>query len=179
MTRRASPRTLGIAALTCALLVAPRGVTAQEGGCTVGSGSACSIDVSLRVDIPSVVSLSLSDASLVIPSPILTSGADGVTVQGPTAIVSANTEWQLLISTATATWRSDSENRRAKPASDLTWSTTRFGPFMPMSPSPAVMLGGGPGGNRPVPTWLRALFDAARDGPGRYEITVSYTIIAP
>lgn len=172
-------RTLGIALLVCWVLAAPGGMRAQDAGCTVGSGTTCALDLTLRLETSSVISLTLSDAFLALPSPPLARGTQGVTVQGPTAYVSANTDWQLLIATATATWRGDGATSRAKPASDLRWSTAAPGPFTPMSQSPAMIARGGPGGRTPVPTWFGAVFDPARDGPGQYEITVNYTIVAP
>ena len=179
MSDRVRGLALGIAALAMAMSASPRLAHAQDAGCTVGAGSVCSVDVTLRLDTWSVVSLDLSEANIVLPPPTLQRGTAGVIVSGPTAFVSANTEWQLLIATATASWSGGGAVGRPKPAADLQWSSTAVGPFAAMSQSPTLIATGAPGARHAVPTWFRALFDPERDGPGRYEITVNFTIVAP
>jgi hypothetical protein len=126
----------------------------------------------------SALTLSVSRADVGLPLPELTSREHFVAEPGPTAIVSSNTGWQLMVSTSTNTWTSGTSTSD-KPASDLQWSLTPDGPFVPFSTVPAAVATGGRSDRYPVPIFLRASLDVAKDRPGSYAITVNFTIVAP
>lgn len=167
-----------VAAFTVILALCAPPLAAQDATCTVATSGSCAVDLTVRMSTASALTLAVTRQDVGLPVPALTSGEHFVAEPGPTAVVSANTGWQLMVSTSTNMWTTGASTSD-KPASDLQWSLTPDGPFVPFSTVPAAVATGGRSDRYAVPVFLRASVDVARDRPGSYAITVNFTIVAP
>jgi len=167
---------LGLGAVG-ALLLFP--VTANAQSC---SGNPCSVNNLVQVNVPTILRLSLSAATTVLPAATEANFDAGFQdAAGPTATVKSNRPWNLQVNAQAATWTGTNGGRANKPAGDLQWSTSGGAPFTALTTTAVNMYGAsqGAGGNQATNVTHRVLWSYTDDTPGDYEITVVYTVTAP
>ncbi|MGH9258669.1 MAG: hypothetical protein ACRD08_02045 [Acidimicrobiales bacterium] len=167
---------LALGAVAALLLLAP-GANAQS--CT---GNPCSVDNLVQVNVPTILRLTLSAATTVLPQPGETEFSAGFQdAAGPSATVRANRPWNLQVNGQAATWTGSNGGRANKPVGDLQWSTTGGAPFAALTTTAANVFGTSQaaGGNQVTNFTYHVLWSYTPDTPGDYELTVRYTVTAP
>jgi hypothetical protein len=96
---------------------------------------------------------------------------------GPTFTVSANRNYKVQISAATAAFAGP----YAKPAGDLLWSNTNGSGYVALSQTPADMVAAGTPttASAPVGVFYSTKYNITNDVPGSYSIDVKFTLVAP
>lgn len=145
----------------------------------------CTVNTSASLVIGDVISLTLSATNTVLTPPTANDYDAGfVANTGPTATVRGNRPWQLLISSATATWTAANTEpgvsaRANKPASDLLRATAAGGPFTAFSTTPATLATGAASAGTATSIFLRTTYAWTLDTPGAYSLVVTFTMLAP
>ncbi|MGH7644986.1 MAG: hypothetical protein ACREMR_05315 [Gemmatimonadales bacterium] len=167
---------LGIGVAAALVLLAP---AAQAQSC---SGNPCSVDNLVQVNVPTILRLTLSATTTVLPAATEADfDAGSQDAAGPAATVKSNRPWNLQINGQAATWTGANGGRANKPVGDLQWSRTGGAPFT-ASTTTATDVFGAPqsaGGSQVTSFTYRVLWSYTADTPGDYELTVRYTVTAP
>ncbi|HEV8447559.1 MAG TPA: hypothetical protein VGQ44_12090 [Gemmatimonadaceae bacterium] len=135
--------------------------------------------------IPSLLTLNMSGftgagTAMSLNAPTTMADYTSSTIQmptnGPTYTVSANRNYKVQISAATAAFTGP----YAKPASDLLWSNTNGSGYVGLTTTPTDMTSGGPTtASAPVGVFYKTSYNIATDVPGSYQIDVKFTLVAP
>lgn len=177
---------VGIAAAAIAVAARPGGAQTCSITSTAASPAPCTVTSTHSLTMPSLMSLTMagftSGTSMTLAAP--TSMADfggGNTVQipttGPTFTVKSNRPYKVQISAAAATF---SGTTYAKPAADLTWSTSAGGTFVALSTTAAdVDSQNATAGSTSVGLFYKTTYDFLQDIPGTYSLDVKFTLVAP
>ena len=178
-------------ALLLALFGVARAAPARGQSCTVtstnGANSRCNVTVNnaVNITIGTAVELQLPSSGITLNTPAVADYNLGYqNTAGPTATVSANRSWSLVISASTATgfWTPSGGARADKLAGDLRWSLAAAGPYAGLRVSPlSAQIGSGAAAT--AATNITLYFQTALawnlDKPGVYTLTVLYTLPAP
>lgn len=141
--------------------------------------------VSLRLALPHVASLSLSNSTTTVPTLTAADFALGYRdVAGPTVTVKANAAYRLTIQSTQRNWSYvGAFAAPSKPASDLLWSRAAGGATTSAAESatlwPASGLGAPATSGQSVPLFYRTLWSWTTSPPGSYSIAVNLTLTSP
>lgn len=173
-----------------AVLVAAVARTSAAQSCSISSTAAtpapCTVTSTHSLTMPSLLSLTMagftSGTSQTLAAPTdIADFSSGNTIQvpttGPTFTVKANRAYKVQISAATASFSGTSY---AKPAGDITWSTSASGSFVALSTTAAdVDAGAATAGSSSVGLFYKTTYKLLQDVPGTYSLDVKFTLVAP
>lgn len=170
-----------LAGLALALPLRAQSMCTETGPpCTTPSGT-----LMVNITIGRALQLVVSPTATVLTSPTALHYNNGrAATTGPTATVRSNAPWTLAISAAASTWSAtDTQTQPArtnKPASDLLWSTSSSGTFLPLTLSPvSVVSGNATAGSTPTTFYYETLYNWTLDTPGQYSLQIVFTISSP
>lgn len=158
--------------------------------CSISSTAAtptpCTVTSTHSLTMPSLLSLTMSgftsgtSQTLAAPSDIA-DFSSGNTIQvpttGPTFVVKANRAYKVQISATAATFTGTSY---AKPAGDVSWSTSANGTFVALSTTATdVDAGNATAGSTSVGLFYKTTYKLLQDLPGTYSLDVKFTLVAP
>ena len=173
-----------------AVAIAASALHAGAQTCSISSTAAspppCTITSTHSLTMPSLLALTMAGftsgtaVTLAAPTSVADFGA-GSTVQipttGPTFTVKSNRPYKVQISAAAAAF---SGTTYAKPASDVSWSTSAAGTFAPLSTTAAdVDAQNASAGSASVGLFYKTNYDFLQDVPGTYSLDVKFTLVAP
>jgi|SRR5215475_7097736 len=178
-------------AAACAVALSAQIAAAQTGNCSINSTGPtplnCVVTSTNTLTIPSLLIINMSGfnagsgTAVTLAAPTQMSDYTASTIfmptTGPSFTVSANRNYKVQISAATAAFTG---GPYAKPAGDLMWSNTNGSGYVGLSQTPADMVSG-------TPTTLSAStgvfystkYNITNDVPGTYSIDVKFTLVAP
>lgn len=164
--------------------------TSAAQSCSISSTAAtpapCTVTSTHSLTMPSLLSLTMagftSGTSQTLAAPTdISDFSSGNTIlvptTGPTFTVKANRAYKVQISAAAASFTGTSY---AKPAADLTWSTSASGSFAALSTTAAdVDAGSATAGSTSVGLFYKTTYNLLQDVPGTYSLDVKFTLVAP
>ena len=164
--------------------------TSAAQSCSISSTAAtptpCTVTSTHTINMPSLLSLTMagftSGTSQTLAAPTdISDFSSGSTIEipttGPTFTVKANRAYKVQISAAAASF---SGTTYAKPAGDVTWSTSAGGTFVALSTTAAdVDAGSATAGSTSVGLFYKTTYKLLQDIPGSYSFDVKFTLVAP
>lgn len=173
MTRQSRSILLGMALMLCA--------ERASGQCnSAGFPSSCAQTRAWSVVVQRTVRVTIPQAVVTLTNPDATDFTNGFSVAlGHSAIINANSSWQLLISSSQALWTASGGGRADKPQADLLWGLSSGGAFTAVTASPTQVTTGSATNSTSVSLYYKVLWVWNLDIPGTYSLPVTLTISAP
>jgi len=175
-------------AVVAGLVVVSARVSAAQ-SCSITSTAVtpppCSVTSTHSLTVPSLLSLTMSGftsgTSQTLNAPTAMSDfSSGNTIQiattGPTFVVKANRAYKVQINAAAAAFSGTSY---AKPAGDVSWSTSAGGTFNALSTTAADVSTGAATAAANGGIFYKTTYNFTQDVPGTYTLDVTYTLVAP
>jgi hypothetical protein len=149
--------------------------------CTAtGFPANCAITRSWSVVVQRTVRITITPTVATFPNPDATDFGNGFSVAlGHTAVIKANSAWQMLISSSQTLWTAGGGGRTDKPESDLLWGLSSGGSFAAMTSSPVQVANGSATNSTSVSIYYKVLWAWNLDTPGTYTLPLTLTISAP
>jgi hypothetical protein len=177
----------GVAA--CAVAISAQMAAAQTGTCSINSTGptplSCAVTSTHSLTIPSLLTLNMSGftgpgSAMTLNAPTTMADYTSSTIQmpttGPTFTVSANRNWKVQISAATAAFAGP----YAKPAGDLLWSNVNGSGYAALTTTPVDMTSGTATTlSTATGVFYKTTYNIATDVPGSYSLDVKFTLVAP
>jgi hypothetical protein len=172
-----------VAAFAAAAAFSPKLVLAQ---CTAnGAPASCTQAGSISMIAGRVVRLQVSGSTTNLAAPTAADFDAGFNqTTGPTFTVSANAAWTLQLRASSGLWTATNTSpgapaRTNKPASDLKWSTSSGGPFVPLTTTDANLFTGPATASSATTLFFQTLYGWTLDTPGIYSLTLVLTLTSP
>lgn len=189
------------AALVAAPMVSLQAQVCQASNTPPGTNAnpQCNVQVAASVQVPHLLQLTTSGTtSTLLPPGIVQydssaaatlasnpNGHPGAIARTSPFVVSVkgNRAWQLKISAFTASWSFTQDatynvpRTGSKPAGDFYWSTDPDNAFQSLTTTGAVIASNPTGSSISYNLYYRVKWDYTVDVPGKYDLTVVYTLI--
>ena len=145
-----------------------------------GFPSSCAQTRSWSVVVQPTVRVTVPQAVVTLTNPDATDFTNGFSIAfGHSAVINANSSWQLLISSSQALWTAGAGGRSDKPQGDLLWGLSSGGSFTAVTGSPTQVTTGSATNATSVSIYYKVLWVWNLDIPGTYSLPVTLTISAP
>jgi hypothetical protein len=151
---------------------------------TAASGATiCSVSVSASATVHDVMRLTLGSITQDLGTPNETDYNNGYKdANGTSATVKSNRPWKVTVVASTPSFAYDAQGSglsRTKPSSDLLWGTTA-GTYGNNMGAAADLFSGTTGTNSSAQSiFFRTNWSWANDVPGKYDITLNFTLSTP